>query len=143
VLGRTTGNLDSQDLPWPGLRGSHHLPPYSILCASPWVSHPNGILSWDSQMGVQKFPKLGLPQFWGPIILHVDLLLRWGLKQSCSPYWDLSNVMSHTIRTQGNRVDFWLLVIESQTTNLTPNFSFDHNLCIKCPNGSCEPILDI
>jgi hypothetical protein len=25
-------NLDSQDSPWPELGGSHHLPPYSILC---------------------------------------------------------------------------------------------------------------
>jgi hypothetical protein len=45
--------------------------------------------------------------------------------------------------TQGNRGDFWLLVIGSQIGNLTPNLSFDHNLCFKCPNGSCEPILDI
>jgi hypothetical protein len=33
VLGRDTSNSDLQDSPWPGLGGSHHLPPYSILCA--------------------------------------------------------------------------------------------------------------
>jgi hypothetical protein len=49
--------LDSQDSPQPRLGGSHHLPPYSILCASPWGPHPNGILS---QVGVSKFPQLGL-----------------------------------------------------------------------------------
>jgi len=49
MLGQAMGNLDSQDLPWPGLGGSHHLPPYSILCASPWGPHPNGILSRDSK----------------------------------------------------------------------------------------------
>ncbi len=27
--------------------------------------------------------------------------------------------------------------------NLTPDHSFSHNLCVKCPYGSCEPILDI
>jgi hypothetical protein len=31
----------------------------------------------------------------------------------------------------------------NQTVNLTPGLSFGHNLCFKCPNGSCEPILDI
>jgi len=70
------GNSDSQDSAWPGLGGSHHLPPYSILRASPRGPHPNGILSRDSQMGVSKLPKLGLLRFWGPIILHADLGLR-------------------------------------------------------------------
>ncbi len=37
------GNTDTQDSPQPGLGGSHHLPPYSILCASPWGLHPNGV----------------------------------------------------------------------------------------------------
>ncbi len=31
----------------------------------------------------------------------------------------------------------------SQIDNLIPNPSFGHNLCLKYPNGSCEPILDI
>jgi hypothetical protein len=48
-------NSDSQDSPQSGLGGSHHLPPYSILCAFPRGPHPNGFLSWDSQMGVLKF----------------------------------------------------------------------------------------
>ncbi len=38
-------NMDSQDSPWPGLGGSHHLPPYSILYAWPHGQHPNVILS--------------------------------------------------------------------------------------------------
>jgi hypothetical protein len=29
-------------------------------------------------MGVSKFPKLGLPQLWGPITLRLDLRLKWG-----------------------------------------------------------------
>jgi hypothetical protein len=51
--------------------------------------------------------------------------------------------MWHAIWTQGNRVDSRLLMVGSQTTNLTPSLSFGHNLCLKCPNGFCEPILDI
>ncbi len=34
-------------------------------------------------------------------------------------------------------------MVGSQIANLTPNPSFGHNLCFKCPNGSCEPILYI
>ncbi len=123
--------------------GSHHLPPYSILCTSPRGPHPNGILTRDSQVRVPKLPKLGLLQLWGPITSRADLGLRWGVKQSCSPCWELSNSMSHATFTQVNQVDYRLLVVRSQTANLTPGLSFGHNLCFKCPNGSCEPILDI
>ncbi len=72
-------NTDSQDSPWPGFGGSHHLPLYSILCVWPQGQHPNVILSQDSQVGVPKFPKLGLSQLWRPITLCEDFWLRWGL----------------------------------------------------------------
>jgi hypothetical protein len=90
-------------------------------------------------MGVPKLPKLRLLRLWAPITLRVNLWLRWGLKKSCSPRWELSNNMSHATFTQRNRVDSWLLGVGNQIANLTP----DHNLCFKYPNGSCEPILDI
>ncbi len=61
VLGRATGNMDTRDSPRPGLGGSHHHPPYSILCGWPLSPHPNGVLSCDSQVGVSKLPELGLP----------------------------------------------------------------------------------
>ncbi len=48
VLGQATGNMDSLDSPWPEFRGSHHLPPYSILYVRPRDLHPNGFLSQDS-----------------------------------------------------------------------------------------------
>ncbi len=51
--------------------------------------------------------------------------------------------MLHAACTLGNWVDSQLLVVKSQTTSLTPDLSFDHNLCFRCPNGQCEPILDI
>ncbi len=117
--------------------------PYSILYTSPRGPHPNGFLSQDSQVGVPKLPRLGLPQLWSAITLHVDLWLRWGMKQSCSPCQELSNGMSHVICTHGNRVDSWLLVVGNQIANLTPDPSFGHNLCCRCSNGRCEPILDI
>ncbi len=46
--------------------------------------------------------------------------------------------MSYSTCTHQGRADSRLLVIESQTAS-----SFDHNLCFRCPNDSCEAILDI
>jgi hypothetical protein len=63
--------------------------------------------------------------------------------QSCSPHWKLSNGMWHATYTQGNWGNYQLLMVESQIANLTPSHSFGHNLCFKCPNESCKPILDI
>jgi hypothetical protein len=51
--------------------------------------------------------------------------------------------MWHVTWMQGNHGNYWLLVVKSHTANLTPNPSFGHNLCFKCPNGSCKLILDI
>jgi hypothetical protein len=79
----------------------------------------------------------------GPITLCANLRLRWGLKKIYSLHWGLFNDMLQTTCTQGNRCDSWLLIVGSQIGNLTPHPSFGHNLCFKCPNGSCEPILDI
>ncbi len=92
-------------------------------------------------MGVPKFQHLGLSRLWGPITSYVDLRLRWGLKQSCSPRWEISNGVLHSTCMHRDRVDSQLLVVGSQIANLTPSLSFCHNLCYKCPNGSCKPIL--
>ncbi len=51
------GHFGPQDTPWPGLGGSHHLPPYSILCNAPLRLHPNGSFSRDSQVGVPKLSR--------------------------------------------------------------------------------------
>jgi hypothetical protein len=51
--------------------------------------------------------------------------------------------MLHATCTQGNRCDYWLLVVGSQSANLILDPSFGYNLCVKCSNGSCKPILDI
>jgi hypothetical protein len=34
-------------------------------------------------------------------------------------------------------------MVGSQISNLTPSLSFCHNLCCRCPNGSCDHIFDI
>ncbi len=94
-------------------------------------------------MRVPKFQQLGLPQLWGRITLRENLRLKWGLKQSCNPFQELSNSMLHATYKKGNWGDSWLLVVGNQIGNLSLDPSFGHNLCLKCPNGSCEPILDI
>ncbi len=94
-------------------------------------------------MGVPKLPKSKLLRLWSPITLCVDLQSRWGLKQSCSPCQEIFNGMWHATCMQVNRVNSWLLVVKSHIANLTLGPSFRHNLCFKCPNGWCEPILDI
>jgi hypothetical protein len=134
----TLDSPDSQDSPWPKPRGSHHLPPYSILCASPRHLHPNGFLSRDFQGGVLKLSWFRLLPFCAIITLCSDLRLGWGLKQTCSSCQDLSSSVSHSTYMHRNQVDFWLLVVGSQI-----GLSFCHNLCCKCPNASCEPIFDI
>jgi len=137
------GNMDSENSPRPRFGGSHHLLPYSIIYAWSWGQHPNVILSQDSQVGILKFSKLGLSWFWRPITLCADLRLRWGLKQSCSSCWELSNGMWHATYTQGNQGDSWLLIVGSQIDNLIFNLFFGHNLCFKYSNGWCGSILDI
>jgi hypothetical protein len=135
--------LDSLDSPWLGLGGSHHLPPYNILCIRPWHPHPNDFLSRDSQDGIPKLSWFKLPGLWKLITPNSDLQLRWGMKKTCSSPQELSNVVSHSTCTHRGRVDSRLLVVRSQTANLTLGPSFDHNSCCRCPNDSCEAILDI
>jgi hypothetical protein len=137
------GNPDTQDSPRLGLGGSHHHPPYSILYASPQGPHPNDFLSRDSQVGIPKLQHLGFLQLWGRITSCADLWSQWGLKKSCSPRWELFNGMLHVTCTQGNWVDSRLWVVGSQIANWTPSLSFGHNLCFRCSNGKCKPILDI
>jgi hypothetical protein len=137
------GNTDTQDSPRPGLGGSHHLPPYSILCSSRRRRHPNGHFSRDSCMGVPKLSRVGVSGLWTPISPECRVRSRRGLKQSCSPRRELSNAVSHSQIGSREEVDSRLLVVESQIGNLTPGPSFAHNLPFRCPNAQCEPNLDI
>jgi len=58
--------LDSQDSPRPKLKGSHHLPPYSILCASSQGPHPNGLFVLGFRKGSPETTKVGFSQLCGP-----------------------------------------------------------------------------
>jgi hypothetical protein len=100
-------------------------------------------LSHDSQVGVPKSCQLGLPRLWSPITLRANLGSKCSLKQSCSSHWELFNDMLHTLCSQVNQVNSWLFLVGSQIGSLTPSPSFGHNLCFRCPNEQCEPILDM
>jgi hypothetical protein len=69
--------------------------------------------------------------------------MRCGLKKCCSSHRELFNGMSHALCQQINQVDSQLLVVGSQTGSLTTSLSFAHNLCFRCPNEQCKPILNI
>jgi hypothetical protein len=97
----------------------------------------------DSQGGVSKLSHVGLLGLWASITSCLDLRMGWGLKQYCSFLSELSNAILHSSCRRRNWVDSWLLVVGSQIDNLTPDPSFVHNLGCRCPNGSCEVILDI
>ncbi len=143
VLGQATGDLDSLDSPRPRLEGSHHLPPYSILCNFARRLHPNGSFFRDSQSGVPKLSWFGLPGLWAFITSRPELGSGRGSNQSCSYRRDLFNAMSHSWCKRREEVDSQLLVVGSQTASLTPGPSFTPNLGCRCPNGSCEAILDM
>jgi hypothetical protein len=90
-----------------------------------------------------KTPKLGFLWFWKSITFCEKLRLKWGLKQSCTPHQELFNDMLHATYKQVNQGDSWLWMVGSQITNLTPDPSFDHNLCYKYSNETCKNILDL
>jgi hypothetical protein len=85
----------------------------------------------------------GVPRLWELITPDCRVRSQRGLNQSCSPRQDFSNDVSHSQIGCQQEVDSRLLVIGSQTANLTPGLSFAHNLGCKCPNGQCEAIFDI
>jgi hypothetical protein len=122
------------------LGGSQDLPPiiFSVISHGGYIQ-----MSFCPKLGVSKFPILRLPHIWKPITFCANLWLRWGLKQSCSPYWEICNDMWHATWTQVNHGDFGLLMVMSQFGTLTLGPSFGHNLCFKYSNGTCELILNI
>ncbi len=140
VLGQATGN---SGLTWFTTARTRGKPPpspiYYTMCLS-MAPHPNGFLSQDSQGGVPKLSRFGLLELCTIITLCSNLWLGWGLKQSCSSPQELSNGVLHSTCTHQGRVDFWLLMIGSQTANLTLGPSFCHNLCYRCPNDPCKAI---
>ncbi len=98
---------------------------------------------WIPKEESRNCPGLDSWDFCEFITLCSNLGLKWGLKQTCSSRWNISNGVSHSICTHQGWVDSQLLVVGSQIGNLTPNPFFCHNLCCKCSNGSCKAIFDI
>jgi hypothetical protein len=88
-------------------------------------------------------PGFGLPGLWDIVVSRLDLRSGRGLNQTCSSLRDLSNAMLQSRFGCQEEVDSRLLVVGSQTANLTPGPSFAHNLGCRCPNDQCEAILDI
>jgi hypothetical protein len=142
-VGTSHGLTRTHMTPRPGLERCHHHSPYSIFCVHPREWHPNGSFSRDSQSGVPKLSRVGVPGLWMNITSRPDLRSGRGLNQTYNSPLELSNVALHYVRGRREEVDSRLLVVGSQTASLTPDLSFAHNLGCKCPNGLCEAILDI
>jgi hypothetical protein len=85
----------------------------------------------------------GVPGLWKLISPDFQVRLERGLNQCCSSPPELSNAMLHNVIGHREEVDCRLLVVGSQTANLTPGPSFAHNVSCRCPNGQFEAILDI
>jgi hypothetical protein len=75
---------------------------------------------------------------------------RWAIINNVPPNefpCCVSNTNKMTVRSPCHEIKkikkmSLLLVVRSQIVDLTPDPSFGHNLCFRCPNGSCEPIWD-
>jgi len=142
-VGTSHRHFVPRDTPRPGLGGSHHLPPYSILCGWSRRLHPNSTFCWDSRNGVSKLSRVKVSGLWTATAPRPELRSGRVVNQSCSSRRDLSNALSHSSRRRRKEVDSWLLVVGSQIVSLTPAPYFAHNLGCRCPNGQCEAIFDI
>jgi hypothetical protein len=85
----------------------------------------------------------GLPRLWDIVASRPGLRSGRGLNQTCSSLQEISNDMLHSRFGCWEEVDSQLLVVGSQTSSLTPDPSFAHNLGCRCSNDQCEAILDI
>jgi hypothetical protein len=102
---------------------------------------------WHKFLGLPKWSPeivpIGLPELWEPITPDFRVQSWRGLNQSYSPRRDLSNAMLHSQVEGREEVDSRLLMVGSQTVNLTLGPSFAHNLGCKYPNDQCKAIFDI
>ncbi len=101
-----------------------------------------GTLKLESRNCPKTVP-IGVPVLWELITPDCRVRSQRGLNQSCSPRRDLFSDVSHSPIGCREKVDSRLLVVESQTANLTPGPSFAHNLGCRCPNGQCKAIFNI
>jgi len=146
VLGQATGNLDY--LTHHGLNlGETTTFPHIVFS----TSHHRGYIQMalfleTRKLESQNCPEIvlvGVPGLWELVTPDCQIWSRQGLNQSYNPCRDLSNAMSQFQFGHREEIDSRLLVVENQTTSLTPGPSFAHNLGCRCPNDQCEAIFDI
>jgi len=56
-----------------GLNGTKHTPKSKLTHHGPDLGEATDLLSQDSQVGVPKLSRLGLPQLWGAITFRANL----------------------------------------------------------------------
>jgi len=147
VLGQTTGTFTHK---------THHGTDSGEATTFPHIvfsaSHRGGYIRMALFPGTPKLEsrnclalesRVGIPGLWTLIAPRLKLGSGQGLNQSCSPCRELSNAVLHSFKRHWEEDDSRLLVVGSQTGNLTPGPSFAHNLGYRCPNGPCEAILGI
>jgi hypothetical protein len=98
-------------------------------CFDPWT---RALSFWESQ-------RTPTSHFWG-CEFHSQTYPKVGLRHSP---WEFFNGVLHSTCTYRDQVDSQFLVVGSQIASLTPDLSFNHNLCCRCPNDSCKAISDI
>ncbi len=117
-------NSNSQDSPQPKLGGSHHLPPYNILCAWARDQHPNVILSSKCHfvLGLPsespEIPTIGILAILGAHNFACKPPIKMSFETKLQPYQELSIGMSHATCWKENRGDSRLLVVRNQIGSL-------------------------
>jgi len=145
-VGTSHGHFGPRDTPRPRLGDATTIPHivYSVTLRHTYIQVTlfPGTPKLESR-NPTKCPGFGLPRLWEVIAPRPDLGSWRGLNRSCSPRRDLSIDVSLSRIGHQELVDSRLLVVKSQTVNLTPGPSFTHNLGCRCPNWECEGIFDI
>ncbi len=141
MLGQATGNSDSYDSPWFGLGEATTFP--LILYSMPLhEGHIEMVFCPRTPKWESRNSQLGIP---ATLRAHNSL---------CRP---LIEMRSEAKLYSSLRAFQWYVAchLHARKMGRFPIFSgresnyqldsrpFFHNLCFRCPNGSCEPILDI
>jgi hypothetical protein len=146
VLGQATGTLDHKTHHGPDSRGATTI--FLIVLSVPLrrTCTRMALFPGTPKLESRNCPEIvpvGVPGLWELITPDCKFWLQRGLNQTCSPRRDLFNDILHSQFRGWEEVDSRLLVVGSQTANLTSGPSFAHNLGYRCPNGQFEAIFDI
>jgi len=146
VLGQATGTLDHET--HHGLNSGEATTFPHIVFSAPFrrAYIQMALFPGTPNLESRNCPEIvlgGVLGLWELITLNCKVWSQQGLYQTCSPRRDLSKDVSHSPFGGQEEVDSRLLVVGSQTANLTPGPSFAHNLGYRYPNDQCEAIFDI